>query len=38
MFRGKEYGGDRRGRVWGGAVPLPNRGSGDCAPVKIFKI
>jgi len=28
MFRGKEYGGDRRGWVWGGAVPLPNGGLG----------
>jgi len=31
MFRGvKEYGGDRRGAVGCGAVPLSNRVSGGC--------
>jgi len=38
MFRGKEYGGDRRGGVWEGAVPLPNRGSGGCAPRIFFNL
>jgi len=37
MFRGKGYGGEQRGGVWGGAVSLPNGGLGAVPPEKFLK-
>jgi len=37
MFRGEGVWGDRRGGVWGEAMPLPNGGLGAVPPEKFLK-